>query len=282
MLKILFSLRATLLTLIVVLGSTTGASAHEAVSLPNGQIQLTIGATSTLALGSPNGSSYRICWRKTYQSKLICNANEIYTSDNPVILSGFVNNQNYKLQVTCWCVTNAITAPAWVATGNTFFKYVTPPPVEPTVVQTSNVRIRGVDSNRCIYMTTVGPTPRHWGCWGDPNMTFQKIVYDNGAIQFKHVVTGRCLWGERPHVPPISSPISSFGCNWTGTNFQLQNAGPGGKIRLNIPVTKDFGGPGLNTPGPGGCLLIEGNDATPMMKAPCTQDSKFVFVLDPA
>lgn len=274
--EILLSRCGALLTLLFTFFFAIEVSAHEAVSLPNGQIQFTSNPMSTLATGSPNQSSFKICWRKTYQAQWICNVNQIYTSDNPVILSGFSNNQNYRFRVFCWCMTGTITPPAWVQSGDLVFKYVAPPPVVPTIVQISNVRIREVSSNHCIYMTTVDSAPRHGGCWGDPNMTYQRIDFSNGATQFKHLATGRCLWGWKANLPNISSTL---GCGQLGTMFVVEVAGSG-KFRLNVPWTSG-GGP-FNSMGPGGCIYVEGVDGSPVRKAPCAQDVKFKFVLDPA
>lgn len=129
------------------------------------------------------------------------------------------------------------------------------------VEASSDVRLRHKSTNQCLYSNNgSGNLFRHWSCWADPAMVFEKIPASPGRYQLKHKNSGQCVKAA----PTSGGEVTTATCS-SATEFELVSAG-GMDVRL-----KQAGQCVYATPQNGGKTHNWG----------CWADPNMSFVLDP-
>jgi len=127
---------------------------------------------------------------------------------------------------------------------------------------TRDVRLRHKLSNQCLYSNSgSGNLFRHWACWADPAMVFEKIPVAGGKYQFKHKISGQCLKATSQNGGEVTTANCSSA---THTEFVSTGANEG---RLKQG---------------GQCMYTTSNDGGKTHNWGCWADPGMVFTLDPA
>jgi hypothetical protein len=263
------------LAALLILATTPARADITASNMANGHVSVVpnpVGEVLSPLGVSPPAILYKYCWGPPAAIPDLCVAHQVTSSSTSEVLSGFTTGTPYQLNAYCWCrvhIQNYFYSD-WKPIGTQQFTYAIPPDA---VVSTRRVRIRSVSTNQCLYVETGSSLPKHWVCWADPNMVFEQTIYGDGSSTFRHLVSGRCLWGFLRNSPSTST----WGCGALGTHFTLIPAG-NPQVRLFVPET----GLPLLGEGYGGCYYADGGNGGSVLKEFCVGNERSLFVLEPA
>jgi len=125
-----------------------------------------------------------------------------------------------------------------------------------------DVRLRHKTSNQCLYSNSgSGNLFRHWTCWPDPAMVFEKIPASGGKYQFKHKISGLCVKASSNSGGLVTTATCS-----SATEFNIVPVS-GSEVRLQQGAQ---------------CIYATNTDGDKTYNWGCWNDPNMTFVLDPA
>lgn len=80
------------------------------------------------------------------------------------------------------------------------------------------VRLRHIQSGKCLYIDKDTLMLRSWDCWNDPGMEFVMVDAGDGKVRLKHNFSGMCL---KPDKTDNGGDVRVVGCGDPGTEIVL-------------------------------------------------------------
>jgi len=125
-----------------------------------------------------------------------------------------------------------------------------------------DVRLRHKTSNQCLYSNSgSGNLFRHWTCWPDPAMVFEKTPASGEKYQFKHKISGLCVKASYNSGGLVTTATCS-----SATEFDIVPVS-GSEVRLQQGAQ---------------CIYATNTDGDKTYNWGCWNDPNMTFVLDPA
>lgn len=223
---------------------------------------------------------YRVCFRQLNQIGLACMYNALNTNSQTVELTGLTVGLPINITIQCWCrrQINAhlygLSSDRIVADMN--YTHQLPPPV-PGLVSSSNVRVRGLQSNQCLYINLSSDALVHgWSCWADPAMVFALESFSNGTNRLRHVQTNRCITAIGP------GTVLAQPCGGNESLLAiLPQAGPGSPVHVRFLFAHSgwpFAGGQFGTT----CLVANSANGQSATRHVCNSSGLELLMLDPA
>lgn len=129
----------------------------------------------------------------------------------------------------------------------------------------SNVRLRHVNSNQCLY-PGLGSNMNHWSCWADPGLVYYVENAGSGLVRLRHSLTDRCIGANAQNGAPV--PQGPCQAGFSNYLYILESAAPGVVRLKNRDTLKS--------------LYTFGGDGGTVHSYDTWDDLNMRFVLDPA